>query len=215
MRFEAFEEIISQLKALNLPGEGAQMQMAPPFRNELIQQHQTEGRVPKRAAVMALLYPDKNNQTSLVFIVRNSYNGVHSGQIGFPGGKPEPEDQDMADTAYRETWEEIGVEPRSIRLIRPMTELYIPPSNYNVSPFLGVTKKTPKFKLQLSEVQSIIEVTLEDILDDKHQILTVVKTSYGPHVEAPAFQFNGQIIWGATAMILMEIVRLFQSILKK
>lgn len=215
MRFAAFQKIISQIKVSDLPGESAQMLMAPPFREELIQRHKAEGRSPKSAAVLALFYPDDNNTTTLVFIVRNSYDGVHSGQIGFPGGKPEPQDLSMADTACRETWEEVGVEMASIELIRPMTSLYIPPSNYDVFPFLGMTPKTPSFKLQASEVKSIIEVTLSDILELKNQNYTTVKTSYGPHVRVPAFTFKDQIVWGATAMILMEIMILFQSILKK
>lgn len=215
MRFEAFEKIISELIDAALPGLSAQMQMAPPFREELILRQKSEDRLPKRAAVMALFYPNKNNCISLVFIVRNSYDGVHSGQIGFPGGKPELEDQNLAETACRETWEEIGVDMASVELIRPLTPLYIPPSNYDVFPFIGMTRDLPIFKVQLSEVQSIIEVTLNEILDNKNIIFTTVKTSYGPKVTVPAFQFDGQIVWGATAMILMEIVVLLRTVLKK
>ena len=215
MRFEAFEEIISALKESKLPGEVAQIQMAPPFREALIKRQKLEAKPFRKAAVLALFYPNKYNETMLVFIVRKSYDGVHSGQIGFPGGKPEPVDDNLSQTAIRETWEEIGVSRSSIQLLKPLTELYIPPSNFNVSPFLGMTNFRPIFTLQTSEVQSIIEVPLSDILNKKNRIETSVKTSYGPTVRVPSFEFQGNIIWGATAMILMEIVELFQQILKK
>lgn len=215
MRFEAFEEIISALKDSKLPGELAQRQMAPPFREILIQRQKLEGKPSREAAVLALVYPNKVKDTTVVFIVRKSYDGVHSGQIGFPGGKPELEDKNLAQTAIRETWEEIGVNRSCIQLLKPLTELYIPPSNFNVSPFLGMTKSTPIFTLQPSEVQSVLEVPLNDILNENNRIETSVNTSYGPSVCVPCFDFQGKIIWGATAMILMEIVMLFQQILKK
>lgn len=215
MRFEAFEKIISALIDADLSGLPAQMQMAPPFRDVLIQRQKLEGNRVKKAGVLALLYPDFEENINMVFIVRKSYDGVHSGQIGFPGGKPEAEDGSLAQTAIRETWEEIGVKQSLIQIIKPLTDLYIPPSNFNVSPFLAVIKSTPKFNIQPSEVQSIIEVSLNDILDKKNLISTLVKTSYGPSVQVPAFLFKGQIVWGATAMILMEIVVLLRTVLKK
>lgn len=215
MRFEAFEEIISALKESKLPGELAQSQMAPPFRETLIKRQTLTGKPPRQAAVLALFYPNKSNETTLVFIVRKSYDGVHSGQIGFPGGKPELVDDNLSQTAIRETWEEIGVSRSSIQLLKPLTELYIPPSNFNVSPFLGMTNFTPIFTLQPSEVQSVKEVSLSDVLNKNNRIESLVKTSYGPTVCVPSFDFQGEIVWGATAMILMEIVVLFQQILKK
>ena len=102
-----------------------------------------------------------------------------------------------------------------IKLLFPLTELYIPPSNFIVFPFVGMTAKTPNFKLQPSEVGSIIEVPLNDVLDDSKRIFTLVSTSYGSKVKVPAFNFDGHIVWGATAMILMELIHLLNSILKK
>jgi len=70
-------------------------------------------------------------------ILRTSYNGIHSSQIAFPGGKVEPEDVDLKQTAIRETHEEIDVHPNTINVVRAFTEVYIPPSNYMVYPFFG------------------------------------------------------------------------------
>lgn len=215
MRFDAFSKIINAINSFALPGLEAQMHMAPPFREALLKQSVSLRANAKLAAVMALFYPNKTGETHLVFIVRKSSPGVHSGQIGFPGGKPELGDVDLKATAVRETWEEIGVSSNSIHVLCPLTEVYIPPSNFDVFPFVGIMASTPNFKRQPSEVESIIEIPLKDILDESNRVFSLVSTSYGPKVNVPAFNFEGHIVWGATAMILMEIIELLNSILKK
>lgn len=215
MRFDAFSKIISALNSLPLPGIAAQLIMAPPFRAELLEQNKLLRKNAKPAAVLALFYPDDTMNTKLVLIVRKTSSGFHSAQVGFPGGKPELSDQNLEATAVRETWEEIGVLKDHIKLLFPLTELYIPPSNFIVFPFVGFTDATPDFKLQPSEVESIIEIPLNDVLDDSKRIFSLVSTSYGPKVNVPAFNFEGHIVWGATAMILMELIHLLNSILKK
>jgi 8-oxo-dGTP pyrophosphatase MutT (NUDIX family) len=215
MRFDAFSKIIFSINSYDLPGKEAQLQMAPPFRDVLLKQTSHLIDNAKLAAVIALFYAGKNHNTYLAFILRKPSPDVHSGQIGFPGGKPEAEDLDLQHTALRETMEEIGVQPEAIQIITSLSEVYIPPSNYNVFPFIGITNETPDFKLQISEVESVIEVSLKSLMNPKHQIITPVKTSYGLSVSVPAFNFNGHIVWGATAMILTEIIYLLNLILKK
>ena len=214
MRFDAFEKILSEIKHLELKGVTSQLKMAPPFRKELLERNKSVIKAAKKAAVMVLFYPNKCNEVQLVFIVRKSYDGVHSGQIGFPGGKPEPEDANLEQTALRETWEEIGVKSNKVEMVCALTNLYIPPSNFIVYPYIGFSKSTPIFKLQPSEVESIIEIPVYKLLEDSFQIHTKVSTSYGPTVQVPAFNFEGHIIWGATAMILIEIVDMIKEILK-
>ena len=102
MRFDVFSKIISTINSFALPGMEAQMLMAPPFRAALLKQSVTLSAKDKLAAVMALFYPNKQGETQLVFIVRKSSPGVHSGQIGFPGGKPELGDVDLKATAVRQ-----------------------------------------------------------------------------------------------------------------
>ena len=215
MRFDAFSKIIKSINSVALPGLEAQMLMAPPFREALLKQNSNVIKDAKSAAVLALFYPNHKGDTHLVFIVRKSNSGVHSGQIGFPGGKPELEDVDLKATAVRETYEEIGVPLEAVHVVGGLSKVYIPPSNFNVFPYVGITNLTPKFRAQPSEVEAIIEMPLSDVLEDSKRGFSMVSTSYGPKVKVPAFNFEGHIVWGATAMMLMEIIYLLNSILKK
>jgi len=165
----------------------------------------------RKAAVLMLYYPDKNNQTRFALILRKKYPGVHSNQVAFPGGKMENEDKNMMDTALRETEEEIGIRTASITIIRSLTEVYIPPSNFLVYPHIGITNKPPKFNLQEDEVENIIEVLLSDFLDDEAVFTKTLSTSYAKNIKVPAFKLNGYTVWGATAMMLSEVKDLLKN----
>lgn len=168
---------------------------------------------PREAAVTALFYPNKDNQTFLILILRKTYKGVHSAQIGFPGGKVEPEDKDLKDTAKRETEEEVGVPYDDIQLIKKMTTAYIPPSNFNVHPFIGYLEDTPKLIKQDDEVEDIVLVDIDDFLNEDSLIEETLTTSYATELTVPAFHLNGHVVWGATAMMLSEIKTLFKQVL--
>ena len=205
MQYETFLELTSKIKNLELPGEHAHEIMSPPFRKQLAQKVLAKEKSAKKAAVMALFYPNPLNEAMLVLILRNSYKGVHSAQIGFPGGKIEPEDNSIKSAALRETEEEIGISQNLVKVIRPMSPIYIPPSNFLVYPFLGTSYDFLKFKKQDEEVKDIIQVRVADFLSPKSVINTLVPTSYNIEVEVPAFKLNNHIVWGATAMMLSEI----------
>lgn len=213
MNFDDFLISLSKVKNLPLPAQVSQLKMSPPFRLELIEMSKDKMKRANRAGVMALFYPDKRQQTKLVLILRNTYNGVHSGQIGFPGGKFQPNDVSLEKTAIRETSEEIGIPEQSIEIIKQLTEVYIPPSNFYVQPFLGIIKDTPTFNKQDDEVEEIIEVLLNHLFNEVNVINTSVETSYKVKVEVPAYKLNGHIVWGATAMMLSEIKDLLKKVL--
>jgi 8-oxo-dGTP pyrophosphatase MutT (NUDIX family) len=141
----------------------------------------------------------------LALILRTSYNGVHSSQIAFPGGKVEEEDADLSHTALRETYEEIGIHPQNIKVVRPFTEVYIPPSNFMVYPFLGYSENELDFVLQEEEVAGLVEFPFADFMNDNIIVNTVMKTSYAGSIEVPGFQVNEHFVWGATAMMLSEL----------
>ena len=205
MDFKEFLNAIPKIKNIPLPAEESQFKMSPPFREALIKRYEEKRKSAKQAAVLALVYPDGQFTTNLALILRNTYHGVHSAQVGFPGGKVEIEDPDLEATALRETEEEIGVDRTSIQIIKEMTDVYIPPSNYNVRPFLGMCDHIPDFSKQDEEVRDILEVPLEHLLSDERVVTEKVATSYQLEIDVPAFKLNDQIVWGATAMMLSEL----------
>lgn len=211
MDFSSLTHLVSKLKKIELPGESYHYQLAPLFRQDELKRVNLEGKDPNYAGVVALLYP-KNGETYMAFILRKTYKGVHSNQIGFPGGRYEEDDKNLLQTALRETEEEIGILTKNIEIIKPLTELYIPPSNFLVHPFLGVVQEEPLFILQESEVESLLEIPLSVCLDDNNLNFETIDASYAKKVEVPAFNFNGHVVWGATAMILSEIRELFSRL---
>ena len=212
MHFDQFLKYAPKVLNVELPAMNAHRKMAPPNREELLKNTDFTKVVPKKAAVMMLFYP-KAHQTHLALILRNSYNGVHSSQIAFPGGKVEVEDFDLEQTAIRETHEEIGVLPSAINVVRAFTEVYIPPSNYMVYPFLGYCQDALDFELQVDEVAGIVELPLIDFLDDKIIVTNTMITSYAGSIEVPGFQVNEHFVWGATAMMLSELKETLKLVL--
>ncbi len=210
MDFQDFLEYVPKLMEVSLPAEEAHFKMAPLERIVNMKNLKIETKNPKTAAVMMLFYP-KNGMTHLVLIVRNTYQGIHSAQIAFPGGKYETRDEIFENTALRETHEEIGIPPASIEVMRPFTRLYIPPSNFMVHPFLGISKEELVFVGDSNEVADIIELPLSVFLADETIVNVNLTTSYADKIEVPAFKIEEHIVWGATAMMLSEL----KEVLKK
>lgn len=204
MEFAHFIKYIPKILQQQLPAVSAHLKMAPLERAASLQSGNFSPECARKSAVMMLLYP-KNNETHLVLIKRNTYPGIHSSQISFPGGKAELYDNDLAATALRETYEEIGVLPHDIDIVMPFSEIYIPPSNFLVYPFLGIAASEPAFSPNPDEVDTILEIDLDDFLDDGVVVSTSLETSYSRLQEVPAFKLQGHIVWGATAMILSEL----------
>ncbi|MGA3013210.1 MAG: CoA pyrophosphatase [Bacteroidales bacterium] len=208
-----FSEFIDSLKsalALPLPGTQAQLKMTSNRRlREMMDMQQMDKAI--KSSVLILLYPGRENSLpTFVVTLRQTYNGIHSGQISLPGGRFESSDKDLLETALRETNEEIGVDPFAISVIGKLTELYIPPSNYIVQPFVGFTVKYPEFHIQQTEVEKIFEIDVTQLMDESAIMEKEVFTTSG-QLSAPSFAIDRSIIWGATAMILSE----FKEILRK
>lgn len=212
MDFQEFLRYVPKLIEAKLPAFDAHIKMAPLERLESLKNNNNDDEIPRKAAVLMLFYP-KNDRTHLVLIVRNSYIGIHSAQIAFPGGKYEFEDENYAKTALRETHEEVGIHPDKIEILKQFTELYIPPSNFMVHPFLGISKEELVFVLEPSEVANIIELPLSVFLDDALVTDTNLSTSYAADINVPAFKIQEHIVWGATAMILSELKEVLKEVL--
>ncbi|MDO6760336.1 CoA pyrophosphatase [Tamlana sp. 2_MG-2023] len=213
MNFDTFLKALSKIENIPILGEASHFKMVPSFRHEFLRNQEVAIENAKLAGVLALFYPNNAHETYFVLILRNTYKGVHSAQVAFPGGRYEDEDASLKETALRETFEEVGVPMEHMKVVKKLSQVYIPPSNFYVQPFVGVTHKTPKFKKQADEVESIIEVSLSDFLDDSFLVTKKVKSSYSLEVEVPAFKLNGHIVWGATAMMLSEIKDLLKELI--
>lgn len=190
-----------------LPGMKAQLLMAPKINDNRF--NMDKSKAPVYSSILILFYLRKGEVTTL-FIRRPDYPGVHGGQISYPGGRMEMFDKDSEDTALRETEEEIGIKGVNIKIAGSLTQLYIPPSNYLVKPFVGVTKPNPIFTPEPSEVSEIVEVPLKKLLSPN----CIKQTPPSPEfkfMEVPAYFINGVVIWGATAMITSELLAIINK----
>ncbi len=192
-----------------LPGLIAQNKMA-----HAVRKHIPPVPVHARAAgVLALLYP-KADDWHIVLIERESSsnpNDRHAGQISFPGGTKEETDPSLEFTALREAHEEIGIHTEDVTILGPATSLYIPVSNFQVFPYLAYMTTAPSFMPQESEVRSILEVPIKHFTKNDTIQQTDLKVSKNMTLrKVPCYNLNGHILWGATAMILSEILERFK-----
>lgn len=186
-----------------LPGTDVQWQMASSDR--MVRNFpRIPGPDAREAAVLIILYPDKGSVYTL-FMQRHNYDGIHGGQISFPGGKKELSDDDLIQTALREAQEETGIDPDGISVIGKLTPLFIPVSNMYVTPVVGWINEKPAFNLQPEEVVFLIDADVKILLDP-----AVIKTKpfeiRGEQLYIKYFDNDGHVIWGATAMILNELL---------
>ncbi len=182
-----------------LPGRAAQMRMATRPRPDL--EARPPGHRPREGGVLILLYP-KDGRLHFPLTRRTETLGDHKGQISLPGGAREG-DEPLEWTALRETHEELGVDPRSVEILGVLTPLYIFPSDYYITPYVGTRPDCPTFVPDPLEVAEVLEVPLLTLLDpairqEEEWIL------YGTTTRVPFYQIGEHKVWGATAMVLSE-----------
>jgi 8-oxo-dGTP pyrophosphatase MutT (NUDIX family) len=203
-----FIDSIKQKLKSTLPGKSSHLKLAP-FAARLDYQ------IPEdvyQAAVLILLY---YNDDKLCFplITRQSHHpeDKHRGQIALPGGRKDLEDEDTHITSLRECSEEIGVVREQIELLGALSPLYIPVSYHHVFPYVGYYHGELNFNLQESEIHSIHEINVDDLLQNENRLSQELKTTEGPIRQVPTIQIGELTIWGATAMILEE----FSDVMRK
>ncbi len=205
-----FIEKIEQRLHQPLPGKAAQNKMAHKIRMK-VGEPSSDAKI---ACVLSLLYP-KNNDWYIILMKRVSKfkEDKHRGQVSFPGGKLEPTDESLAAGALREAQEEVNVDPAQVKLLGQLTYLYIPVSNFLVYPFVGYTKQRPNFIPDPNEVASIIEFPLNHLFDSNN--IKEIDKKISPNLilkGVPYFDIKGEVVWGATAMILSELVEILKPI---
>lgn len=190
-----------------LPGTEVQWQMASSDR--MVRNFPREpGPDAKVAAVLILLFPEKGT-VHTVLMQRPEYKGVHGGQISFPGGKKEPSDKDIIHTALREAKEETGLRQEDISVIDTLTPLFIPVSNTIVTPVVAWTSDKPEFNHHPGEVVFLFDAAISKLLDPSI-IATKPMEIHGEKINVKYFDYNGRVIWGATAMMLHELLMIIR-----
>jgi len=199
-----FIENLSKKLKKSLPGKDAQEKMMVSPRRFRSKKYRMEG-IP--ASVLLLLYPF--NEDWFFFLTKRSENVEHhKGQISLPGGMVE-KNESLKNAAIRETYEEIGVDKSKMNIIGHLTSFYVPVSNFEIFPYIGWTDTKPKTMIHDNEVESIFSVSINDLILEKNCKLKEAIFSNQP-VTIPYFELNGEMVWGATSMILAE----FKYILK-
>ncbi|MFZ4413709.1 MAG: NUDIX hydrolase [Bacteroidales bacterium] len=206
-------KFITDLKlelAKDLPSKKAHQRMMPSVR-VLSPLDYSINASTKQSGVLILLYPKENNLYT-VFIQRQDYDGVHSGQIAFPGGKFEKEDITLIQTALREANEEVGIDISSVEVLGQLSELFISHSNFLVLPVVAYMPVAPLFILNNKEVKKIIEVNINEILASESISENEFIGAGNKKIQAPCYNFNNNMVWGATAMIVSELHCILENI---
>lgn len=205
-------EIPHVIEALKkpLPGHVAHAELAPYRKSNA---HYLKDIKPKLASTLVLLFPDKNNILHFVLIKRPQYNGVHSNQYALPGGKKEG-NENKKETALRETQEEIGIKRDEIQIIGKLSEIYVPPSNFLIFPFIGYCSSTPLFTADQNEVDEIIKIQLDELFKNdvvKSTNKSIIHNGQRFNMSVPFLDLNGRDVWGATGAILNELKVILSS----
>jgi 8-oxo-dGTP pyrophosphatase MutT (NUDIX family) len=202
--FEEFKQKLKEELSCTLPGEAAHLVMMPTARDEKFV-FPSFSTPPVKSAVLVLFYSDLFGHIRFPLIQRPTYNGAHSGQVGFPGGKAEPSDRDIIDTALRETEEEIGICAANVEVVGRLSDLHIGVSNFVVTPVVGFLRKDPVFILDKQEVEMVIEAELFDIINPMKRKEGTIMARGEFAIQTPYFEIENRIVWGATAMMLNEL----------
>lgn len=208
--FDDIEEQLKSIPTLIKNGHGgieAQMRMAPEERRKDVERYMQSGKNARLGAVLILLFPFHGN-VYISLIKRPTYIGVHSGQIAFPGGKAENSDENLLHTALREAFEEVNIIPDLVKGATELTPIYIPPSNFLVTPYVAFSREIPDFKADPREVEEILFLPIKELwkeenikMGDFYSNLYLVKNY-------PYFDFSIGQVWGASAMMLAELRQL-------
>jgi 8-oxo-dGTP pyrophosphatase MutT (NUDIX family) len=198
---------IALLESLGKNGQlaAANAERAMPFARPSRAMAEQKGLRIRIAGVLLAIYP-KQGAWHALLMQRTKYPGVHSGQVSIPGGEREAMDANLMETARREFEEEVGVAIPSEIIFGPLSERFIPPSRFAVSPYLAILPQRPQWNIDPIEVDSIIEFKVDSLLTDLAMRPVKMEVAPGMFHPMPAYPIQGNEVWGATALILTEFM---------
>ena len=167
MELKTFLNLNTKLKEIPLPGLKSHLLLIHLDRVADLKNINYNYINPKIAAILIHFYPSHNGQLNFVLIECKKYPGIHSGQIGFPGGKYDDQDKYLLVTALREANEEVAIQKSQEEYIRTLSKVFIPQSNFLVNPFLSYGSFRQDFVPEISEVSGILKFQLNDVLEIK------------------------------------------------
>jgi len=161
----------------------------------------------QEAAVLVPVYRDTDGVLRIVLVVRADDGGLHGGQIGLPGGRPEPEDADLRATAVREAWEEVGLHPDAIEVLGTLPAVSTRATGYRVVPFLARLTEHPTLVLQEAEIVGVLTPSVERLADPAARAtLPFTSRRYPEPIHVDGIDVDGHVLWGMTLRILDDVV---------
>lgn len=204
---QTWEEIVTRLRK-PLPGTTAQWKMAPVGRVRVpLEESVLEG---YRKSAVLIPFIQRETGWHLVLTLRSTYEGVHSAQVSFPGGKFEEGEEHAEQVAVREAGEELGIHPQEIDIVGRLSPLTIPVSRMRVQPVVARLSRLEPFVADPREVSEVLEVPIHFLADNSNVKTVIVSSGKDQKMEVPAYDLGKTVIWGATAMMISELLILLR-----
>ncbi len=204
MKLDPLAQFFEKRLKQEMPGAQAHNLMLPKLKNGTGIRFKHEGQA-REGGVLILFY-EEDGIVRFPLIERPEYNGIHSGQIALPGGGKEASDDDLIQTALREAEEEIGINKSDVRVLGSLSQFFVGASNYDILPVIGIANQVPDFIPDRREVKEIITPAAKDLLDLEKRKTRDIDVRDGYILSSPYFDLQQKMVWGATAMMLSELV---------
>ena len=201
-----YDEAVARLAALPSPLPAGPAELMPVFTDGRLRPRFAPSPTARHAAVLVLVFPDADGEARLILTERLTYDGHHSGEVSFPGGKADPDDADAAATALREAAEEVGLDATEaeVRVVGVLDEVFIPVSDFRITPVVAVAERTPILAANPAEVGLILAPPVGAFLPDA-DVEIIERTIQGWPLRYGGYRIDSLHVWGATARILGQL----------